>query len=161
MREILLTQGQVAYVDDEDYEGLSRWQWYAMETNGIWYAMRTEKLPVKRTICMHTSVMKTPDGLEVDHEDGNGLNNQRYNLRVATHTQNLWNTGVRRSNTSGYKGVSWHQHTGKWRSEIRIGGGQRLYLGVFEDITDAARAYNEAALLHHGEFARLNRIEPV
>jgi hypothetical protein len=99
--------------------------------------------------------MGEPEGLQVDHEDGNGLNNQRSNLRIASPTQNQGNARRRKDNTSGYKGVSWYRRTNKWKAHIRVDKKLR-HLGYFIDLTDAARAYDAAALEHFGEFAHLN-----
>jgi hypothetical protein len=103
--------------------------------------------------------MQAPDGIEVDHENRNGLDCRRTNLRLATHRQNIMNTGLRPANTSGYKGVSWDKENQKWRASIRAYG--RSYnLGRFSTKEEAARAYNEAASRLHGSFARLNLICP-
>jgi hypothetical protein len=104
---------------------------------------------------MHNVIMSFLEGYEIDHKDGDGLNNQRYNLRVTTHTQNMKNQRLRSNNTSGYKGVTWHKGAGKWYAQIQVDG-KRTYLGLFTILEDAARAYDTAALEHYGEFARLN-----
>lgn len=92
-RIIILTQGKTAIVDDRDYNVLSRFRWHANSCNGHWYA--TTRLPSQRTNCkttrMHRMILAEPGGLEVDHINGDGLDNRRCNLRVATHAQNLWN----------------------------------------------------------------------
>jgi hypothetical protein len=148
MREISLTQGQIALVDDEDYEYLSQWKWQARKAKNGWYARRwTSQRAGKRYIVgMHTEIMGCAPSQLVDHEDGDGLNNQRSNLRFATTAQNALNQPAR--NRSGYKGVRLAQDTGKWRAVIS--------LGSFDSPEEAARAYDAAALIHHGEFARLN-----
>jgi hypothetical protein len=91
-----------------------------------------------------------------DHINGDGLDNRRTNLRQATPTQNNANCGIRGHNTSGYKGVSLRPDRGnRWRATIRIHGLQ-YFLGLFDDVEDAARAYDAAALELFGDFARLN-----
>jgi hypothetical protein len=96
-------------------------------------------------------------GEEVDHWDGDGLNNQQSNLRPATHRQNAANQKRRRDNTSGYKGVSWHRQKGKFQARITVAGHQH-YLKCWDDPRDAARAYNEAALKYFGEYSWLNPV---
>jgi hypothetical protein len=156
MREIPLTQGQVALVDDADYEWLRQWNWYAKSQSGGFHACRNEAGHGSRgCIYMHTELLEVPEGYQVDHEDGNGLNNQRSNLRPATAAQNQGNQKRPRNNTSGYKGVSWHKRRSKWTAKIGVSG-KRLNLGYFDDPAEAARAYDAAAIAHFGEFARLN-----
>jgi len=99
--------------------------------------------------------MEAGAGVKVDHQNRNGLDNQRHNLREATHAQNMQNKLPEKRNTSGYKGV-W-PHNGHWRSGIKVNG-QRIHLGVFTDPIEAARAYDEAAIEHFGEFACTNDI---
>jgi len=96
-------------------------------------------------------------GVDVDHVDGNGLNNQFCNLRVATRSQNNVNSNKPDTNTSGYKGVYPHSTVNKWVAQIGVDG-HRQYFGYFDDPQAAARAYNEAALKHYGEFACLNSL---
>lgn len=153
MRIIPLTQDKVALVDDEDYEHLIRFKWHAVEKKNCFYAARKDRQG--RTIYMHTVIMETPSGLEVDHRNGEGLDNQRSNLRIGTHQQNLHNTRPGTKNTSGFKGVSWCAYTGRWRVQIRIDNRYR-HLGRFDDPILAARAYDEAALELCGEFACTN-----
>ena len=155
-KEIQLTQGKVAIVDDEDFERINQWKWYY----GGGYAGRNKKRTkgIPRGLSLHCFIMGKPsDGLEVDHIDGNKLNNQKSNLRIATRSQNAMNVGITKRNKSGYKGVSWHKCSNKWEVRIRING-KKLHLGLFINKEDAAKAYNDAAKLHHGEFANLNKI---
>jgi len=94
---------------------------------------------------------------QVDHRDMNGLNNCRSNLRAATNQENGCNRNKQEKNTSGAKGVCWDKQAQKWQAHIRVNG-KRIHLGLFDDIDDAVRAYNKAAMQHFGEFARLNII---
>ncbi len=146
MKEIPLTRGQVALIDDADFNELSRYKWCVMRI----YACRFEG---RRCIPMHRQILQAPAELEVDHIDGNGLNNQRSNLRLCTTSQNQQNSRRRTDNTSGYKGVSFDQRRGRWKAQIRVNG-KRITLGRYDDIEHAAAAYHEAALRYHGEFAR-------
>jgi len=94
---------------------------------------------------------------EIDHHDQNSLNNKRNNLRPCTRSQNLANGRRQSNNTSGFRGVSWHEGGGKWRAYITVNG-KRKHLGLYCYKTTAARAYNKAAVKYFGEFAVLNKI---
>src|SRR5665213_3111116 len=99
MREIQLTKGKIALVDDADYEYLSQFKWQAHRRGGKTYYAKTDI--GRRSVGMHQLVMDAGD-LEVDHRDGNGLDNRRSNLRLATHSQNQCNRGLQRNSTSGF-----------------------------------------------------------
>jgi hypothetical protein len=163
MKVISLTQGKVALVDDVDYAWLSRFKWYAnkctLKTRVIWYAMRTTSRNVRprRTFLMHREIAAVDGLLDVDHHDGDGLNNQRYNLRPATRSQNFQNRRKEPGKTSEFKGVSWHRRAQKWTVQIGVNG-QHKYLGLFEDEVEAARVYDRAAEQYFGEFALTNNI---
>lgn len=135
MKEIALTQGQVAMVDDEDYEQLSQCKWQAHKYNKTYYAQNSKK------ISMHREIMGNPQNKQIDHIDGNGLNNQKNNLRIVTSRQNHQNLHIERS--SIYPGVSWRKDRRKWRSLIRING-KTVSLGHFENEIDAFDAYCDA-----------------
>jgi hypothetical protein len=96
--------------------------------------------------------MGEPEGKMIDHIDGDTRDNRRALLRPATNAQNQYNQGIPSHNTSGHKGVTWHRATQKWHAKIRHEG-KRLHLGYFTDLEEAAKAYREAALKYHGEFA--------
>lgn len=103
----------------------------------------------------HRAVANAPADMQVDHIDGNRSNNDPANLRLCTHAQNLWNAGKKKHNTSGFKGVYFCKQTKKWRAEIRAN--RKCYkLGRFETPERAARAYDSAARILHGGFAKLN-----
>ena len=97
-----------------------------------------------------------PDAEMIDHRDGNGLNNRHTNLRPATDSQNQANKRKPKNGvTPSFKGVFWHGRDMKWAARIRVNG-KRKYLGYFHSEVEAARAYDAVALLHFGEFAKLN-----
>ena len=162
MKQIPLTQGKVALVDDADYDRLmamGKWhytaQGYAARSYG--YKRESDGRRSNKTILMHRMVFNTSEGMDTDHIDNDKLNNQRNNLRVCTRSENKQNCGKRCNNTSGYKGVSWSKSKKRWQVFIWIKYKQ-INLGIFTDKIEAAKVYNEAALKYHGEFARLNEI---
>lgn len=155
-RQISLSKGQVAIVDAIDYEELSAFKWHAHCTHGIWYAMRKAFVDGKRTtLLMHRVLMNVSGKKTVDHINGNGLDNRRANLRLATYTENNQNRGAYRNNKSGYKGVSPSRN--RWRARIKHDG-KLVDLGTYTTPEDAAIAYNCGAIRFFGEFAVLNKV---
>lgn len=154
---IWLTQGQFTLVDDEDYESISKHKWYAQKDRNAYYAVRRDG---KRRRKMHRQIIGLPyDDIRIpDHIDHNGLNNQRYNLRIATRSQNSANRRSRKNATSKYLGVSIDRLDKSWQVHV-VKEGVQTYVGVFKNEVDAAIAYNKAASRIHGEFAHLNKIE--
>lgn len=158
VREIPLTQGKVALVDDEDYDWLSRHRWCARrDKRGAWYAMRGVRIGHRTiTVLMHGVLLGgTRVGKTIDHKDRDGLNNQRSNLRWADKFEQQHNTGKRQANQSGFKGVYRHAKNLTWIAQIAHRH-QQIYLGSFKDSESAARAYDQKATELHGEFAVLN-----
>lgn len=150
-REIPLTKGLVALVDDEDYETLAASTWCVRGNPP--YASRHIQLGYRRygQETMHRAIMGATDGQHVDHINGDTLDNRRANLRLCTHYQNMCN---RRPNAGRkFKGV--YRHGKGWRVTIQAEG-QKVCIGTFPSEEIAARAYDEAARQLHGEFARLN-----
>ncbi len=159
MKEIKLTQGKVALVDDEDYEYLDQFKWQASKGLHTYYARRNGRLynGKRITIRMHQEIMHFPDNMLIDHIDHNGLNNQKHNLRVCTILQNQMNATGREDSNSIYKGVCWHKRIQKWRAQIHLNRRQK-FLGYYKNEEDAAMAYNKKAKELFGEFAKLNII---
>jgi len=160
MKEIQLTQGQVVLVDDEDFELLNQWKWFAIKGQNTFYAARHVKNKNKQTtIFLHRFIMNTTDPkIEIDHKDRNGLNCQKYNLRECDHAQNNQNKGLGKNNKTGYKGVSLCKDTfrrKKYTARIRVGN-KYLSLGHFLTPENAAYAYDVAAIKYFGDFAFLN-----
>ncbi len=159
-REIPLTQGRVALVDEADFAWASQWKWYAKfkPSSHAFYAARNDYRFGKGhgiTIQLHRELMglKKGDRRMVDHWDHNTLDDRRRNLRICTPTQNAQNRVRHSNNRSGFKGVTFHPHTGKWRSSISING-RRKSLGLFHYPEQAYSAYCQAAKEAFGEFAR-------
>lgn len=162
MKQIELTQGQFALVDDEDYEHLKQWKWQAQKGTHTFYAVRTDYSKgkkFKRLLYMHCEILGITGNRDIhgDHKDRNGLNNQRSNLRTATTSENNANRISLKNVSSKYKGVGWHKSTNKWCAYIRKENNQ-FHLGLFNTEIEAAIAYNKKAVELHGEFAILNQI---
>jgi hypothetical protein len=151
---VALTKGFVAVIDASDVGIVAGYNWTALVKANVVYAKRAIKVDGHYvTVRMHRELLDAPDGILVDHRDGNGLNNRRKNLRLSTNSQNLCNRGSQRNGTSGFKGVTRHKLAGKWMAQIKQNG-RRHYLGLFDKPEDAAAAYKTAAEALHGEFAR-------
>ena len=157
-KRIPLTKGYFAIVDDQDYEWLSQWKWRSLLSKGKVYAIRHQRGGYHKylTVLMHRQIMDAPIDKLVDHRDGNGLNNQRDNLRLVNNQQNSHNSqGYRKGKTSKFKGVSWDKEKGKWGAYIRVNGKVKN-LGRYISEVDAARVYDDKARQFFGEFAWLN-----
>jgi len=153
--EIPLTRGYVARVDPEDFERVAVFRWHATDRGGIYAArnIRVDGHPTK--VSMHRFIMAAGSGFVVDHINGDTLDNRKANLRVCTQRQNCRNQRPPRSNSSGFKGVSFDRDSGKWKAYIRHNG--RLHnLGRHATAEEAAQAYNVAARERFGEFAEVN-----
>ncbi|WP_061576552.1 HNH endonuclease [Bacillus licheniformis] len=155
-KEIILTNGGVCLVDEEDFYYLSKFKWHKRKSDG--YVARTvyDKGTFK-TIRMHREILKPPPELVVDHINRDKLDNRRENLRIATRSQNTANSIKPSTNKSGYKGVHYRKDQRKWRACIRVNQ-KNISLGQYDDPEKAARAYNKAAVEYFGEYARLNEL---
>ena len=163
MKKIKLTQGQYVLVDNEDFEELNKYKWYAhwdSHTKGF-YAVRNARIEnVKQyqtQIRMHRVIMNVSKGKYADHINHNTLDNRRFNLRICTNKQNTYNKKISKNNTSGFKGVSFHKGTRKFMAYIKVDG-KLIYLGIYPTSEQAALVYNQAAIKHYKEFALLNNI---
>ena len=157
VRFVPLSQGRFARVDESDFADVSRWNWSLFRTRGLEYAARgrspKEKLEtgLQAPVLLHRYLMGEPPE-EVDHRNGDGLDNRRENLRKATAQQNGMNSRSR-GGSSRFKGVFGRR--GRWKASIR-NNYKTVHLGDFDTEEGAARAYDEAARRLHGEFARVN-----
>ena len=146
-RTINLTRGQVAIIDEEDFQRISQEHWCAIKIKGRYYAIQG-----KRTnLYMHRIIMGATDDEQIDHVNNNGLDNRKRNLRRCTNAQNNWNKGKHRDNTSGFKGVSYDPDRGKWRARLMVNG-KFVWLGRHHTAQAAYMAYTTKAKEVFGEF---------
>jgi hypothetical protein len=155
--EIPLSMGKVALIDASDFDRVSRHKWCVIRLDGRarprYYAITSEPGNNKHKIYLHRFLMDAPSGMVVDHANGDTLDNRRSNLRVCTYSQNACNQVNRRDAVTGFRGV--HIHGNRFRASITVHG-QPTRLGSYQTAEEAARAYDEAAIRLHGEFATLN-----
>lgn len=150
MRRIRISTGKMAVVDDCDFATLSqhRWSW----SNG--YAVRCSWVRGTgrgRMILMHREILGLNRGGQVDHKNGNRLDNRRGNLRICGNSEQRWNSRKPKNNTSGYKGVHLHKDSGMWRAQVAVNG-RRVQVGYFRTARSAKIARNKAAKKLHGKF---------
>jgi hypothetical protein len=162
MKEITI-HARVALVDDCDFEWLSSFAWHLHNgTNGVIYAHRTYPRELQRWlgthgIFMHRQILQAPKGMDVDHINGNGLDNQKSNLRLCTRRQNLANQRLRASKTIPYKGVYFVSSKPVNPYHARLHKDYNgIHIGCFPTPEEAARAYDKAALEAFGEYAQTN-----
>ena len=147
-----------AVVDLADLHLVSGQRWFAICPGRVTYAVASSIQCAKqraRTLLMHRVILGNPDARNIDHIDGNGLNNRKANLRTATHSENQCNRPAPSNNTSGFKGVSFEARRNKWRAEITKSG-RNIHLGYFAEKQLAVAAWTAAAADHHGEYARVS-----
>lgn len=160
MKEIPLTRGKVALVDDEDFDRLNAFKWQASSRYGTtFYAVRYARIAGKdRQKKMHREILGLTDPrIHVDHKDRDGLNNTRANLRQANCSQNARNRGPKPGSTSRFLGVCWSKKSQKWQAGISVNKKQ-IHIGIFSSEIEAATARDVAARKYHGEFAALNSV---
>ena len=151
-KEIVLKHGQIALVDDEDYENLAGYSWHVVGG----YAQNTQYLTTgKKNMYMHRLVMGFPESV-IDHKNGNKLDNRKCNLRICTRQENQRNQKLSIRNTSKYRGVSYYRRYGNWRACITNNEKKLVFLGYFKTAEEAARRYDEESKKIHGEFGILN-----
>lgn len=155
MKAIQLTKGYVAFVDDEDFERVNQFKWYASVSARSVYARRSIHISTTKCITQRLHHFVLNDTVKVDHKDHNGLNNQKHNLRPATHSDNTHNSRLYINNTSGYKGVCWDKLNQKWTAHITVNAVQTT-LGYFTSKEAAARVYDAAAVILHKRFCCTN-----
>ncbi len=150
----------VTLVDNDDYEKYKNINWSLVNKRYAGRQLSRKNGIEKQTkVFLHRLIMGINNDLSVsvDHIDGNGLNNQKANLRKCSHSENMCNRGSCKNSSSKYKGVRWDKERKKWAARIGLRG-KGIALGRYENEIDAAVSYNIAAKQYHGEFAKLNII---
>lgn len=155
--KIEIRDGLFAEVDDADEAMVGGYSWHLHVTpTGKMYARTTIRVHGKKKwLWMHRLILGLPHGKITDHRDGNGLNNERSNLRESTYVNNARSMRAR-PHSSKYKGVTWRKRDQKWYAQIELTGRRSVFLGSFSSQTEAAMAYDAAAKKHFGEHALTN-----
>jgi hypothetical protein len=154
VKRVQLTRGFYALVNDEDFEKVNQHNWCATPKRYTWVACRSVWYDGRNhMVYMHRVITGAVHGELVDHINGNGLDNQRHNLRICTKAQNNQNRRRAQStNTSGYRGVFYEKNIRKWRAQISMDN-KNIHLGVFTSKANAARVYKRASRALYGEFS--------
>ena len=161
--KIVQIQGYSVMIDDEDYSIVQQHKWYvdsAIKRGKVYFFYndcycKPDGQRSTHHMFLHRIIMHTPTGLVTDHIDGNTLNCQKSNMRICTQDENNKNIKMPKTNTSGYKGVSWHKGHKKWRADIHVKGHQ-ISLGIYDSPEDAYKVYCEAKKKYHGPYGRIN-----
>ena len=153
MKEIKLTRGYVTIIDDEYFDELNKFNWYEANGYAVTHKGSGEN---RRVVFMHNMILWSPRGLEIDHVDGNTLNNRRSNLRIVTHKENMRNQKVK-LHSSKYKGVHWDSDRNKWKATTKING-KVVCIGRFLTEIEAAKAYNDFVSHVDREHYKLNTL---
>jgi hypothetical protein len=154
MQRIYFKTGEAVLVDDEVFKELKKYKWHKMKGG---YAGRRHYFsyhPLSfKDVYMHNVVLNTPEGMEADHINGNGLDNRRNNLRVVTHAENGRNHKVRRDNVSGVSGVWYDKNRKKWVAELMLCQ-KKVFMQRFVELSDAIKARREVEEKYFGLFTR-------
>src|SRR5690606_5233426 len=142
-------------IDEQDAEAVQRHTWVPLVRHGRSGTVYAKARIGQKTVLLHRFLMNPESGEYIDHIDGDGLNNQRRNLRVCSNSENLMNRGRNRNNTSGYKGVYWSKKDKSWVARLTVGGSV-VWSGYYKDPIEAANAYDRKAREVCGEYAKTN-----
>lgn len=146
VQKVYLSQGLFALVDDEDFKAVSQFKWCVSGKSKHKYAVSAAGL-------LHRFVARPSADQDVDHVNGDGLDNRRSNLRACSHSQNMMNQAKQRGKTSRFKGV--HLSASGWKAWIHQGG-MKVFLGSYDSEIAAAKSYDRAAKVFFGQFAKTN-----
>ncbi len=156
MIKVPLTQGKFALIDDEDFDLVNSFKWYACKYKNTFYALTNVKLGNKQTtISMHRFILNSKPNEHTDHKNHNTLDNQKHNIRKCTNSQNHMNRKSHRESSSKFKGVCWHKIHKRWIAQIRLRG-KLIFLGYSKNEIEAAGAYDKKAKELFRGFALLN-----
>ena len=153
---IPLSRGLETIVDENMFEELSKHKWHIHDSRGKLYAYGYIR-HLRRHVKMHRMIINAPSDKDVDHINGDTLDNRKSNLRLCNQSQNQANRKMNKNNKSGYRGVHWDEQGRRWKAQIKVNG-KKIGLGLFYDKNEAALAYNIAAKESFGEFASLNAV---
>lgn len=158
VKTIKLTKNKETLVDDEDFEMLNKFKWYADKAYGTYYAARYIRSTTSKkgwtSLRMHRAIMGKNKGKEIDHIDGDGLNNKKSNLRVCSHAENMKNRGKQKDNSTGFKGVWYNKRNNKYIAEITVNG-KKTWLGQKTTAEEAYKLYAIGCIKYHKEYAKL------
>jgi hypothetical protein len=154
------TNGYLILIDVSDFKKASQFKWYVMELKRGFTIVRTIRKTFpngkkEKMVLLSRFLTSAPGGMVVDHINGNTLDNTQNNLRVCKNCENLWNA-FKPKGASKYKGVCFNKQTNQWQAEIQVHK-KRIWLGRHNSEEEAARAYDDAAIIYHNQYARLNR----
>lgn len=155
VKEIELTKGQIAIIDNEDFDLVSQFKWRAQQNHNTWYAVSSHD----PNQYMHRMILSCPRGSIVDHINKDGLDNRRCNLRIASLAENRFNARLSKNNTSGFTGVCFEKRTGKWVASVStraFGENRRIHIGMFWSKEEAASARDAFLLEKLGVSVGLN-----
>jgi hypothetical protein len=151
MKQIKLTKGKFAIIDDEYFEYLNKWKWHLSDQG---YAIRTQHIKIgfkkykNKHIRLHRLINNTPDDMFTDHINRDKLDCRKENLRSVTKSQNGINRSKQNNNHSGFKGICWNEHAKKWMVEIKVKP-TKIYLGIYKNLEEAIEVRKEAERRYH------------
>lgn len=155
IKEIPLTRKKVAVINKNDFQLVNQFKWHA---SAYGYAVSDQRYKLGKYLFMHRLIMNAKEDEEVDHINGDKLDNRKSNLRICTRTEQLRNTKKRSDSTNKFKGIVKRPNRNKpWHARIKVNK-KEISLGYYVTQEEAAKAYDQAAIKYFGKFARINFI---